>query len=314
MAQHWEDVEKSQLAEISYRLNIICVVYALSGGLAKTSVFLQLKTFFAPGPMRDAAWWVITISLIANAMAYITIMMLYMFTCLPREKIWHAEVKGRCMDWDGVSIAVGILNTMSDIETFLVPVWCVLRLHTDVWTKLGALAVFASGALAAIIGLLGMCWRLRVLEGGDYTWLLSELSLICMAELTMVLVTAGCPILKNAQRLSLRDKTRAGCPVVSPLPTSLLSGKLPGSDITQATTRVYKTHTPAPNTPLEALNSRDATISLGLDEIHGDLSVNGRLSRNSFVWLRILTFLDVGSQSEAAALQECTLRQYQKDF
>ncbi|KAH7091447.1 hypothetical protein FB567DRAFT_414534, partial [Paraphoma chrysanthemicola] len=200
MGQHWKDVVESQRPDISYRLNIVCVIYALSGGLAKTSVFLQLKTFFAPGPMRDAAWWVITISLIANAMAYTTIMMLYLLTCLPREKIWHADVKGRCMDWDGVSIAVGISNTMSDIETFLVPVWCVLRLHTDIWTKFGALAVFASSALTAIIGLLGMCWRLRVLNGGDFTWLLSELSLICMAELTMVIVTAGCPILKNALR------------------------------------------------------------------------------------------------------------------
>lgn len=51
------------------------------------------------------------------------------------------------MDSNRLNMAIGGLNTLSDVEAFLVPVWAVWKLRIEAKKKILILAVFAAGAL-----------------------------------------------------------------------------------------------------------------------------------------------------------------------
>ena len=89
----------------------------------------------------------VTISLVFNALAYTAFLFLYIFTCWPREKIWDPSVEGKCMDSNKLNMAIGGLNTFSDIEAFFVPIWAIWKLKMCVKAKLAIWAVFTWGAL-----------------------------------------------------------------------------------------------------------------------------------------------------------------------
>ncbi|KAJ4355383.1 uncharacterized protein N0V89_003399 [Didymosphaeria variabile] len=147
IARHIGDVPVPTLIAGSRRYSYIFICYTISGGFAKATIFMQLKRIFTSPRIRDAVYWVITVSLALNAVAYTTFLFLYVFTCWPREKIWTPTVPGRCMDSNRLNMAIGGLNTLSDVEAFLVPMWAVWKLRFDVRKKVSILAVFAVGGL-----------------------------------------------------------------------------------------------------------------------------------------------------------------------
>ncbi|KAF2030959.1 hypothetical protein EK21DRAFT_64306 [Setomelanomma holmii] len=234
VGRHKSDVSKEQYIEGIKMLDTVYIFYALSAGLAKVlvrthrteKIFLQFKWLFTL-PMRDTAYYVITGFLAANFLAYSTFILIYIFMCWPRKKIYHPELKGRCLGWKEINIAIGAVNTVSDIEALLVPVWCVWRMHLDRKRKISVIAVFAVGALAVVVGLLGMCRRVRILRTNDYTWHLTGLNIMCVAEIGLVIISACCPALKHALRLrkqgtELNTRRHSGATVEHSPPPSVL--------------------------------------------------------------------------------------------
>lgn len=82
------------------------------------------------------------------------------------------------MDSNHLNMAIGGLNTLSDIEAFFVPGWVVWKLKIDVKKKISILVVFAVGALAVAIGCIGLYFRVLILQRFDKTWLLTQTGLI----------------------------------------------------------------------------------------------------------------------------------------
>ncbi|PVI08013.1 hypothetical protein DM02DRAFT_511120 [Periconia macrospinosa] len=204
MAVHFWDASLSTLIEGRRLCNFTFIFYTISGGFAKATVFLQFQRIFTTPNIRGAVFWVIRISLWANALAYTTFLFLHIFICWPRERIANPTVPGHCMDSNRLNMALGGLNTFSDIEAFFVPAWAVWRLHLDVKRKLSVFAVFAVGALAVAIGCLGMYYRVLVSQRPDKTWLLTQTSITCMAELSIVIIVGCCPYIPRL----LQKKTK----------------------------------------------------------------------------------------------------------
>ncbi|KAF2727230.1 hypothetical protein EJ04DRAFT_595511 [Polyplosphaeria fusca] len=67
-ARHTWDTPMASTIENNRRYNMIFIFYAISGGFAKATVFLQFKRIFTTLTIRGTVYWVIVISLIANAM------------------------------------------------------------------------------------------------------------------------------------------------------------------------------------------------------------------------------------------------------
>jgi len=146
MARHIWDVDVATVLNGSYRYNVIWICYTVSGGFAKTTIFLQMKKIFTTR-VKGSVYWVIMFSLVANAVAYTVLLFLYIFTCWPREKLRDPMLQGYCIDWKATIIAMAIVNIISDVEAIIVPAWALWQLQLAIKKKLSVFAVFAVGAL-----------------------------------------------------------------------------------------------------------------------------------------------------------------------
>lgn len=90
-------------------------------------------------------YWTLEIVLWANLLAYITLMFVVIFRCVPREAIWNPTVPARCLDpllplW--ISSAI---NLSSDLLVFGLTVVAVSRLQQTLGKKIGFIIIFTSG-------------------------------------------------------------------------------------------------------------------------------------------------------------------------
>lgn len=92
-------------------------------------------------------FYVVWVSIIANAVFYTGLFFSYIFACWPREAIWNPDVKGVCMSSVSSNMAAGTINFISDLEALLLPAWAIWRLHMPVERKVAVFAVFGVGSM-----------------------------------------------------------------------------------------------------------------------------------------------------------------------
>ena len=76
---------------------------------------------------------------------YAATMLVKIWQCNPRERIWDKEVSGRCINVSSLFNMSGIFNTVTDLLILLIPVKLVWNLRMKRKTKLGIAAVFTVG-------------------------------------------------------------------------------------------------------------------------------------------------------------------------
>jgi len=177
MARHMWDMSIATVNQGSYRYTNIFVCYAISGGFAKATVFLQVKKIFTT-KQRGVVYWVIMVSLVANAMAYTALLFIYVFNCWPLAKRLNPDLPGHCIDWQSSIIAIGVVNLISDIEAFAVPAWAIWQLQMNIKKKMEVFAVFGVGGLAVGTACVGLYYRVLVLTAYDTTWYLAQTAIL----------------------------------------------------------------------------------------------------------------------------------------
>ncbi|EUC46020.1 hypothetical protein COCMIDRAFT_36324 [Bipolaris oryzae ATCC 44560] len=188
--RHLWDINFAILLDGSYCYHNTVICYTISGGFAKAAVFLQLKKILTT-QLRGAVYWVIMVSLVANAIAYTVLLFLYIFNCWPLAKMRNPLLPGHCIDWKPPVIVIGVVNLVSDIEALCVPIWAIWALSLELKRKLQVFAVFAAAVLAVSIAGLGLYFRVVTTQRYDYTWHLPQSAIVNIAELGTVIIV-GC--------------------------------------------------------------------------------------------------------------------------
>lgn len=117
-------------------------------GAAKYSICTQLKRLFCPpGSSRGKVWWALQILIGATIGFYISCFFTFIFQCVPREKIWHPAIDGKCISDTGGVLSAGIINLILDLGVLLVPCWAIWHLQMSLKRKLSAIHIFAVGIL-----------------------------------------------------------------------------------------------------------------------------------------------------------------------
>ncbi|KAE8154366.1 hypothetical protein BDV25DRAFT_172386 [Aspergillus avenaceus] len=147
---HQAVVADEDLVKYSMLANASQVMYGPLIFITKLSILLLYLRVFTPA---NKSWmYIFSHGLLwFNAAFYLADTLLEIFACTPREKIWHPEVDGRCVNVNVMILATAILNTLSDFSLLILPICAVWRLHMDMSRKLGISAVFAAGLLTAEI-------------------------------------------------------------------------------------------------------------------------------------------------------------------
>jgi len=77
----------------------------------------------------------------------ITITFLFIFICVPVEKLWHPDLPGHCIDQVSTWIANATSTILSDVTILILPIPQVWKLHLQRLEKLGAILAFGLGFL-----------------------------------------------------------------------------------------------------------------------------------------------------------------------
>lgn len=73
--------------------------------------------------------------------------MVSIMACIPRAKIWNPTLKGNCVDFADVLIAVATINVVSDLSILILPIAKVWQLQMSRHKKIGVSTIFAAGGL-----------------------------------------------------------------------------------------------------------------------------------------------------------------------
>ncbi|RMZ46856.1 integral membrane protein [Aspergillus flavus] len=144
---HETEVAKEDLVQYAKLANASQIMYGPLIFITKLSILLLYLRVFAPA---KRSWMYIFIHglLWFNAAFYLADTLLEIFACVPREKIWHPDVHGHCVNVNVMILATAILNTISDFSLLILPIFSVWRLHMRNTQKLGISAIFAAGLFA----------------------------------------------------------------------------------------------------------------------------------------------------------------------
>ncbi|KAI9162715.1 aromatic prenyltransferase [Paramyrothecium foliicola] len=218
LARHMWDIPGSKVSHMLYYVNILYCLYSPTTAAAKLSALFQIRRIFAVS-RQNRVWWVVAVSIAANAIVYVALFLCYVFQCWPREKIWDTTglVQGKCIDGNSSNLAAGILNLISDVEALLLPLWAIWHLQVPIKRKLSMYAVFGVGSVACGIGIGGIYVRVLVLRSPDFSWLGTKLAILVISEIAVVIMVGCMPILprlymflRGRNRIEVKAKSKEG--------------------------------------------------------------------------------------------------------
>lgn len=114
--------------------------------ITKLSLLLQIQHIFAP-IHSGVAYWSIQSMIWVNTLYYTACVLVTIFLCRPVRKAWQPWLPGHCSDVNTLISVSSLINVISDLLIFLIPLFCVSRLQMQRARKLAVAAVFAVGAL-----------------------------------------------------------------------------------------------------------------------------------------------------------------------
>lgn len=124
-------------------MNIVEIAYCPIIVGAKAALLLQLRRVFI---VANHGWmyWLHQIFFWANLIAYLGLMLAGIFACVPRAKIWNREIPGYCQSISAKLITTSVINILSDITCFIMPVVVITSLQLPKKTKFILNVVFST--------------------------------------------------------------------------------------------------------------------------------------------------------------------------
>lgn len=128
--------------------NVFQVIYPPAMGAAKYFICVQLKRIFCPhGASTGSVWWALQTLIVAIVGYYFSCFWVSLFQCVPREKIWHPAIAGRCIDNERGVLSAGLINLILDLGLLAIPCWAIWHLQMPLKRRLAAISIFAVGIL-----------------------------------------------------------------------------------------------------------------------------------------------------------------------
>lgn len=187
-------------------------IFCVGSGLIKISILLfyrRLSTRAISSAFRWATW--ISIGLIASYT--IAFSLVPIFLCNPISAFWEqvdlvnifGEYKYKCLNEGADVFAAGVLSTVQDLLTAVLPTFLYWNLQMPFRQKLALFGIFAMGYGVVVIGALRTyaSWQI-FFETYDVTWVSNELYLWTLLELHVGAMCANAPALKVFCSQSLR--------------------------------------------------------------------------------------------------------------
>ncbi|KAI0397950.1 hypothetical protein F5Y17DRAFT_255489 [Xylariaceae sp. FL0594] len=214
--RHEWDITTEQGNEAAYWFNVASILYGLGLFFAKITVLQLYRRVFSPhrGSAFDNG---IIVTALVIFLFHLTSIIIKIFECTPRAKIYNMELKGSCIDISVFLTASGSFNTISDIVILVLPVKAVWSLNMASRKKVVVILVFTFGLAAPAFSLYGFVVRLKGLNNSDKNWNQPAIVMWGLLETTTAVLCASFP---ECGPIFLRRKKTRSHPS-----TSILNGR-----------------------------------------------------------------------------------------
>lgn len=144
MGVHADMVSPGNIVMMVKWLVVAEILYAFNLGWTKLSLLLMYYRIFRVPYFRRTAWVIGVFTMVW----VICTTFLYVFICVPVEKLWYHQLPGRCTNQVGSWIANAISTIFTDLTILLLPIPQVWRLRKSQSEKIGIAAAFVLSSLS----------------------------------------------------------------------------------------------------------------------------------------------------------------------
>ena len=143
MGIHADKVEPTSIVMMAKWLVVAEVLYAWNLGWTKTALLLMYYRIFHLPYFKKMAW-------IVGAFVWawvICITFLFIFICVPVQKLWYQDITGHCINQVGTWIANAASTILTDLIILLMPIPQIWSLQLRKTEKIGLTLAFCLGFL-----------------------------------------------------------------------------------------------------------------------------------------------------------------------
>lgn len=143
MGIHADLLDPEDVVAIAKYLVVAEILYAWNLGWTKLALLIMYYRIFRVPYFKIMAWIVG-----AFVMAWVVcVMFLFIFICVPVEKLWYPEIPGHCINQVGTWIANAASTILTDLVILCLPVHQIWKLHLRKPEKIGLTIAFSLGLL-----------------------------------------------------------------------------------------------------------------------------------------------------------------------
>ncbi|KAK9442530.1 hypothetical protein VB005_03593 [Metarhizium brunneum] len=141
MGLHADKVDPADIVMMAKWLVVAEVLYAWNLGWTKMSLLLMYYRIFRLPYFKKMAW-------VVGAFVWawvICITFLFIFICVPVQKLWYPQIPGRCINQVGTWISNAASTIFTDLVILLMPIPQIWKLQLRKTEKIGLTLAFSLG-------------------------------------------------------------------------------------------------------------------------------------------------------------------------
>ncbi|KAK4066786.1 hypothetical protein H0G86_004925 [Trichoderma simmonsii] len=200
MGLHADKVEPARIVMMAKWLLVAEILYAWNLGWTKISLLLMYYRIFHVPYFKKMAW-----AVGGFVMAWVVcITFLFIFICVPVQKLWYPDLPGHCINQVGTWIANASSTIFTDLAILLMPIPQIWKLQLRTTEKMGLTFAFGLGFFVVFAS----AYRTSVLftyTNSDPTYTLAPTVGWTVIEVSAGIVSACLPTLLPVLRLFARS-------------------------------------------------------------------------------------------------------------
>ncbi|KJR90040.1 uncharacterized protein SPSK_06295 [Sporothrix schenckii 1099-18] len=168
------------------------LVYNAALVLVKVSIVLMYRRIFV-GTWLQRANLAALVFLTAWGIALVSFLSML---CLPIQLLWDPTVKGHCIDFVPAFFAPAVINLITDLTVFILPLPAIRQLQLPLRQKIILAFILCLGLFTCIISIVRLSTLDAAATSSDTTWDNTGAALWSYLELTVAIIAACLPTLR----------------------------------------------------------------------------------------------------------------------
>ncbi|EEQ35102.1 hypothetical protein McanMca71_001710 [Microsporum canis] len=194
LGKHGDDIPEQDKIQAFKMLLCAQVLFKLIIGLTKASIlFLYLRVFAANKYFR----WACISLIIFSSLASIAYVFPTLFQCRPLAAFWDRTIPHECMNDLGIWLSYALINIITDILIFALPIYYISRLSLEFRDKIALIFVFLLGGFVCLISIIRTMTFSKSAQPVDVTYTFLFNAIWATIELNTAIICACLPIIRQ---------------------------------------------------------------------------------------------------------------------